>query len=71
MCVSVVGGGNFFWSNFGGDRRVAEFWCMVLCGNDGMSERERERERTECLGLGDDGEKFFFLIKNDMERSNV
>ena len=67
MCVSVVGSGNLFWSNFGGDRRVADFWWMVLCGNGGMREvwreREIERERTECLGLGDDGEKFFFLIK--------
>ena len=52
MCVSVVGGGNFFWSNFGGDRRVAEFWWLVLCGNDGMSERgerERERERGQSV----------------------
>ena len=65
MCVSVVGGGNFFWSNFGGDRRVAEFWWMVLCGNGGMREvwRERERDRTECFSLGDDGEKFIFFNK--------
>ena len=63
MCVSVVGGGNFFWSNFGGDKRVAEFWWMVLCGNGGMREVWRERERTQCLGLGDDGEKFFFFNK--------
>ena len=28
-----------------------------------MKGRERERERTECLGVGDDGEKFFFNKK--------
>ena len=44
MCVSVVGGGNFFWSNFGGDRRVAEFWWMVLCGFAGERDRKIERK---------------------------
>ena len=40
--------------------------------NERGLERERERERTECLSLGDDGEIFFFfLIKKDMERNNV
>ena len=44
MCVSVVGGGNFFWSNFGGDRRVAEFWWMVLWG---LPERDKKTEKME------------------------
>ena len=51
MCVSVVGGGNFFWSNFGGDRRVwlsVGGWCCV-----GWLERGTERQR----GKGDEKEK--------------
>ena len=42
VCVSVVGGGNIFWSNFGGDRRVwLSFggWCCV-----GLPQRERDRK---------------------------
>lgn len=41
VCVSVVGSGNFFWSNSGGDRRVwLSFggWCCV-----GLLERGTER----------------------------
>ena len=46
MCVSVVGGGNFFWSNFGGDRRVwlsVGGWCVWACWREGQKDRE-ERE---------------------------
>ena len=45
-CLGLGGSGSgmwvFFLGNLGGDRSVAEFWWMVLCGFAGERKKQRE-----------------------------